>query len=354
MSTAENLTTRHLNRALLARQHLLERADATLTQTVESVGGLQTQYAPSGYVGLWSRMKDFERDDMTRALESRRVIHGTLMRVTIHTVSAGDYWPMAAGVRTARREWFMRVAAQQLAASDPARLADAVRQILADGAHRWTALTRQLAERGFPGVTSGAVNCWVDVVRVPPSGTWDRRSNDLYGLAEQWIPNTEQPTEEEGIRLLLQRYLGGFGPARPADFADWAGLPASRALATIEKAELRRFRDERGRELIDLPDAPLPAAETRAPVRFLPPFDPTLLVNCRRTQILPEEYRARIFNTRTPWSIGTFLVNGQVAGTWHFDAKAGRMVTDAFSPLDAASRRELEHEAAALGEFHRP
>ena len=352
---AETLTTGQLNRALLARQHLLERATAPITRVIEDVGGLQTQYAPAGYIALWSRIANFERSSLTRAIEAREAIHGTLMRVTIHTVSALDYWPMAIAVRRSRREWLNRVTSRQRDGLDLSAAADAVREILRDGSVKGRDITRRVVERGFPAQAAGWSSAWVDTVRVPPSGTWERRADDLYALAEQWLPPAEihpdgLPTEEDGIRLLLKRYLDGFGPARPADFADWAGIPMNRGLPIIATTDLRRFRDEAGRELIDLPEAPLPAADTRAPVRFLPPFDPTLLVNCRRTQILPEEYRPRIFNTQTPWSTGAFLVDGHVAGTWRHEA--GNVRTEAFVALPDDAQREVEAEAAALAQFH--
>lgn len=214
---------------------------------------------------------------------------------------------MAIAIRRSRREWLDRVTRQQRGDIDLSAVAETVRDILGDGPLKAREITRQVVERGFPAQAAGWYGVWVDIARVPPSGTWERRANDLYGLADQWLPPAETnpeglPTEEEGIRFLLQRYPAGFGPVRSADFADWAGIPMSRALPIAATVDLRRFRDEAGRELIDLPAAPLPAADTPAPVRFLPPFDPTLLVNCRRTQILPEEYRPRIFNTQTPWS----------------------------------------------------
>ena len=134
------------------------------------------------------------------------------------------------------------------------------------------------------------------------------------------------PDELDGVRLLLRRYLAGFGPARLNDFANWAGIPLPLAKSASNSFDLRRFRDEQGRVLVDLPDAPLPADDVPAPVRFLPVWDPTLLVHCRRALILPEEHRPRIFNTRTPHSINCFLVDGQVAGSWRYNS--GRVITE--------------------------
>jgi hypothetical protein len=196
----------------------------------------------------------------------------------------------------------------------------------------------------------GNLGLWVDLVRVPPSGTWERRRADLFRLAEEWLGPSDQD-EERGLEHLLRRYLGGFGPARLADAADWAGVPVTKLKPAAERLELRRFRDEDGKELLDLPRAPLPAADTPVPPRFLPTWDATLLVHARGTQILPERYRARIFNTKAPNSFNTFLVDGAVAGTWRLED--GRLRLDPFQRLDARTRRELELEGERLAGFSR-
>jgi hypothetical protein len=118
----------------------------------------------------------------------------------------------------------------------------------------------------------------------------------------------------------------------------------------IERMQLRRFRDESGAELVDLPRAPLPDADTPAPVRFLPTWDSVLLVHARRTGVLPEEHRPRVFSTKMPPSIGTFLVDGMVAGTWRY--ADGRVVWEVFGRVDRATRREIQHEAENLAAFH--
>jgi hypothetical protein len=187
------------------------------------------------------------------------------------------------------------------------------------------------------------------MVRVPPSGTWERRRADLYGLADDWL-EPSSPTESEGQEHLVRRYLGGFGPAPLRDLADWAGLPVTTLRPVVERLELRRFRDEQGAELFDLPRAPLPDPDTPAPVRFLPTWDATLLAQARRTQILPERYRPRVFNTKTPHSLGTFLVDGAVAGTWRYEK--GRVLLDPFDRIPRVSQSELEEEAERLAEFH--
>lgn len=348
--TERTLSTRELNRALLARQLLLERSRFPLSGALEQVAGLQTQYAPSAYVALWSRLHDFERDQLTRALEQRRAVQATLMRSTIHVVSAGDYPLLAEGIRQSRRAWWLRVQRRQLEGLDMEAVAALLRKHLASGPRRQAELTALLEAEGLPRTAWSAAGMWLDLVRVPPSGTWEQRRADLYGLADDWLDPSRGVTEAEGLEHLVRRYLAGFGPASPNDVASWAGLPVSMLRPVLERLELRRFRDERGRKLADLVSAPLPDPESPAPVRFLPTWDATLLVHARRTQILPERYRSLVFNTKTPHSSPTFLVDGAVAGTWRYER--GRVRLEPFDSLPRPVLRELDDEAERLAAFH--
>jgi hypothetical protein len=340
------LTARELNRALLARQQLLERARTPIARTLERMGGLQAQYAPSMYIGLWSRMEGFERDGLTRALERRSVVQATLMRATIHLVSRADYWPFEIGVKRARADWSRRVATY---GASPAKLSAAARKLR--GALDGGSLHRKEVEKLLGKEMARGVGMELDLVRVPPAGTWEHRRADLYAAAEDWLgPPPDGLTEAGGIDLLVRRYLGAFGPSTRVEVADWAGLPVALVERQLERIATRRFRAEDGAELVDLPRASLPDPDTPAPVRFLPTWDAALLAHARRSDILPEEYRARIFNTKMPQSIGTFLVDGSVAGTWKLDG--GRIRTEPFGRLDRASRRELDDEAGRLADFH--
>jgi hypothetical protein len=343
------LSTRALNRALLARQRLLERAGGTIEATLERVAGLQAQYAPAGYIGLWSRLAGFERPMLTAALEEHRVVQATMMRATIHLVSAADYWPMTAGVRRIRREWFAAVGRRDIGSLDMEAAAASVRELLATGPLPFRELTARMEARGFPSVATRWAGMWVDLVRAPPSGTWERRRADLYGLAETWLTPADV-VEGGGIAHLVRRYLGAFGPAAPRDVADWMGATVGHLRAALEGMRLRSFRDADGRALLDLTDAPLPDPDLPAPVRFLPVWDATLLAHARRTQVLPEELRPRIFNTKTPHSVNTFLVDGQVAGTWRHER--GRIELDPLRRLTAAERRAVDDEAHRLEAFH--
>jgi hypothetical protein len=347
--TERVLNARELNRALLARQLLLERSSVPLTRALERIAGLQTQYAPSGYVSLWTRLRDFRREELTRALEGRRVVQATLMRVTIHTVSARDFSLLASAIRRGRRDWWSAQYRHQVEGLDMAAIAERVRKYLSAGPRRASELKRLLASEGIPAVAWSGLGMWIDLVRVPPSGTWGQRRADLFGLADDWL-GTSSPTEAEGVEHLVRRYLGGFGPASVKDIASWAGLSVRTLAHVVERMPLRRFRDEQGGELLDLPRAPIPDQDTPAPVRFLPTWEAMLLVHARRAQVLLEEYRPLVFNTRTPHSVSTFLVHGTVAGTWRHEG--GRVLWEPFEPLPRVARRELEDEAKGLAAFH--
>jgi hypothetical protein len=340
------LTERALNRALLARQLLLERARTPLPRALERIGGIQAQYAPSMYIGLWSRLENFERDTLTRALERRSVVQGTIMRTTIHLVSARDYWPLTLAVRKTRNEQWLKAHRSRI---DPRRLSAAARRLrprLAKGPMRQAEIDDFLG--GDPASRNG-VGVLLDLVRVPPSGTWERRRADIYALAEDWVGPPEVDPDD-ALDHLVRRYLSGFGPATRSEIADWAGLRPTEIAPAIDRLELRTFAAEDGKELFDLPRAPLPDPETPAPVRFLPTWDATLLAHARRTQILPEKYRARVFHVKVPQSISTFLVDGQVAGTWRYEQ--GRVKLSPFHRLDKRTRRELDEEAERLAAFH--
>jgi hypothetical protein len=273
------------------------------------------------------------------------------MRSTIHTVSNRDYWLFAAGIRRERQERWQRVVHQQASALDVdiEKAAALFRKELKAGPRRANELKKLLAQHGIPAIAWSGVGLWVDMVRVPPSGTWEARRADLYGLAETWV-RKPPVTQEDGLEHLVRRYLAGYGPAPLDDIAAWAGLKATRLRPVLSRLRLRSFRNEQGDQLLDLPRAPLPDAKTPAPVRFLPTWDSTLLVHCRRTQILPEPYRPLVFNTKTPQSVATFLVDGAVAGTWRY--QHGRIVVKAFDRLPARVRREVDEEARGLAAFH--
>ena len=327
------LTQRELNRALLARQLLLERSTLSIPRALERIGGIQNQYAPNAYVRLWSCLERFRHDDLTRAIERRTVVQGTLMRTTIHLVSAREYWFDAAGLQQAQRAWQLRV--DKTTAAEMRKRAAKLRAALISG----PVPAKQL---------DGRAQLWEHVVRAPPSGTWERRRADLYALAEQWVGPCAV-SEDDGIDHLVRSYTRGFGPAALDDVSSWSGVPVRMLAPALERMRLRRFRDEQGRELVDLPRAPLPPADTPAPVRFLPWWDAVLLVHARRTGLMPEEYRPIVFATKNPPSVPTFLVDGRVAGAWRYED--GRIELEPYERLTRSALRELRDEGERLAAF---
>jgi hypothetical protein len=348
------LSRRQLLLAALDRQLLLARSPRlSIPKVLERMGALQAQYAPSMYIGLWSRMHGFERTDLDRALGARTVAQGTLMRSTIHLASAGDYWRFAAGIRPSRQAWFL----QAFKVTDARKMDEAVvalREFLraADGPQKPKAIEDAI------GVPVLHLNQWTELVRVPPSGTWDRRRADLYALAEDWLGARPEPASasvdpDEALEHLVRRYLGAFGPAPVADIASWSGVPVREMGPVIERMrpKLRPFRSEAGDDLVDVPRARIPDVDTPVPVRFIPVWDALTLVNMRRTGVLPEEYRKVLFNTKNPHSFHTFLVDGVIAGTWKHNSNGIELTP--FENLSKATRTALEEEAEDLDLLHR-
>jgi len=336
------LDWKQLNRAVLARQMLLERSRLPLHRVVERMAGVQAQYAPSAYIGLSSRTEGFTRDTLSSALMRRSVIQATLMRGTIHLVSRADYWPMAAAIRARMREWWLRLQGSGVSAEDMAELARGLRSELADGPRKRNDLVSAL---GIDSTLWSGVGSWVDMVRIPPSGTWESRRADLYGLAESWV-GPESANPGGGVDLLIRRYLAGFGPASRDDIKAFTSLSLATIDESLQRLSVRRFTDCDGGALFDVRGAPLPDRDTPAPVRFLGTWDAILLVHARRASILPEEYRTRIFHTKAPHSFNTFLVDGQVTGTWR--EQDGRIELEPFQPIPGRFRYELDEERERL------
>ncbi|GEL26358.1 hypothetical protein PSU4_53120 [Pseudonocardia sulfidoxydans NBRC 16205] len=348
------LTRDALNRALLARQGLLERVRVSPERGVERFGGLQTQYAPSGYVGLFSRLDGFTRDDLTAALTAGRVVQAWMMRCTIHMVSRADYAPLTAAVRLPRRGYWMRLHK----AHPEERFVEAsalVRRRLEDGPATQAELAATLTGAGLDRALFPGTQLWTDMVRVPPAGTWDTPRAHVYGLAAAHLgaaaPGPEPPdVVAAGEELLVRRHLRAFGPASAADIARWAGVTVGTVRAVLARLHLRRFRAEDGTELVDLPRTPLPDPRVPAPVRFLSTFDAVLLLgHAYRAGVVPAGYRDRVFHRSIPQSVPTVLVDGRVAGSWR--VTDGRVVVEPFTELTARQAREVAAEAERLAAF---
>lgn len=282
---------RELNRALLARQLLLERHDMALPDALERVAGLQSQYAPTMYVGLWSRLAGFERDALTRALEDRAVVQATLMRITIHLmritihlVSRADYWPFAIATREARRKGWLRPRRGFISEADMEDAAHTLAREIAGGA-----LSRKEIEQLIGKPRAEGVGQWLDLVRVPPSGAWERRRADLFAAATDWIGDPPETGADAATDHLVRRYLAGFGPASRKDIASFTGIALTPLRPVLQRLELEHVEGEDGEELLDLPGAPRPGGDTPAPPRLLGTWEALLLVHARHAGVLREE-----------------------------------------------------------------
>jgi Winged helix DNA-binding domain len=337
------LDARTRNRIALARQLLLTRERASIPDVLDRMAGLQAQYAPSMYVGLWSRIAGFRRSDLTTALEDRTVVQGTLLRSTIHLVSAAAYWTYAIAVRSARRQWWLRVH-PDIAEKDMVVAADRLAERLRDRGVIGAAELEEITGR------VGGAPPWFELVRVPPSGTWERRRANLYAAAEDWLGPPPDLAEGDAVAAIARHYLRGFGPAAGREIANWAGVRPGSVTAALRELDLVRYRDEDGRELLDAPDGLMVDPDEPVPVRFLPTWDATLLAHARRTGILPEHHRGVVFHVRNPQSMSTFLVDGAVAGAWRVED--GRLALEPFEPLDDATVDALHAEGAGLVELY--
>lgn len=336
------LSTRALNRAVLARQMLLERADVPVPAAIERLIGLQAQLPNPPYVGLWTRLASFEKDDLTRLIEKRRVVRSTMMRSTQHLVTARDYlWlrpvlqPMLDRIC---RGSFGRVTA----GIDQAELLAAGRALLDEQPRTITELQTLLGERWpkHPRLALGyTVQAMLPLVHVPPRGTWGRGGAVPATHAEQWLKRPLAKTRAPG--RMIVRYLGAFGPASVADVQEWSGLTGLRDEVERLRPTLLTFRDEAGKELFDLPDAPRPDPDTAAPPRFLPEYDNLILGHADRSRMLTDEHRKALW-TRNGL-LASALVDGMVAATWRIERSRKRAVL-AIEPL----RRITKKDRAAL------
>ncbi len=353
-STAPVLTHAALNRALLARQMLLERATLPVPDAVHHLVGLQAQAPWSPYYALWSRLDGFDPHELGAMLTDRRAVRIVVMRGTVHLVTADDcrfLRPLLAdflarGLTTSN--W-----SPGLVDLDLDEVASAGRALVEAEPMAFGTLGQRLAARWTerdPATLAQVVRARVPLVQVPPRAVWGRSGQVIVTTAEHWLgtPLAEDATPGD----MVVRYLAAFGPASVMDVQAWCGLTRLKAVADRLGDRVVRFRDEAGRELLDLPEAPRPDPEVPAPVRFLPDFDNVLLSHADRSRIASDDARQRL---RRPNGVapGTVLVDGMVAGTWSIErAKAtATLVVAPFGPLSRADREAVAEEGAALAAF---
>src|SRR5215472_8412677 len=324
---AEVLTQRALNRALLDRQMLLRRAPlpagperaGRVIEVIEHLGGLQAQAPFPPYYGLWSRLDGFRPDDLAELLLSRAVVRIALMRSTIHLVSARDCRMLRPLTQPVLDRALKALFGKQPPGVDTGAIATAGRALVEERPRTFSELGALLAERWPqypPNTLAITVRTLVPLVQVPPRAVWGQAGQSLHTSAESWLGRPLDP--QPPLTGLVRRYLAAFGPATVADMQAWSGLTRLREPVTALRGELRTFRDEDGRELFDLPEAPRPDPGTPAPVCLAAEFDNLVLSHADRTRIISAESKQRMF-TRNGIFPGTVLIDGFVAGMWRID-----------------------------------
>jgi len=334
-----------------------------VTRAVERVARLQAQWANSPYIALWSRVEGFERDQLTRSLQRRAVVKATLMRLTLHIVTAADYPYLAVAFREPRTERFARELAKHAPDLDPVEITARALARMGDRPRRRAEYFAAVGED--PSARPAVLRPWLiwmaiqahgDLVHVPPSGTWGYFGSPSFVPAPIWL--RQLPAVDGDARVqLVRRYLSAFGPASAADLASWSGARNLRPALQALEPDLRLFRDESSRLLYDLRRAPLLEPDTPAPVRFLPKWDTSIMGYAppERWRILPERHRKTVIKVNGDVA-QTFLVDGFIAGTWDVERKRGgaTLRLSPFGPLRRDVRAELEDEGERLLRFVEP
>jgi hypothetical protein len=356
------LTLRELNRAMLARQLLLERASIGIVPAIERLAALQAQWAPSPYIALWSRLKHFRREKLWSAIERHDVIRARLMRGTLHLVSARDFYAYAVATQDLQRGAWNRL--QIGRGVDPKKVA-ALAIAFARRPRPKEEVLEHLQERvsgklggPFSWLVWRFVSAHADLVTAPPGGHWGYGGTDApYVAARHWIAGGGRPSEEDALEILVRRCLAAFGPVTLVDIAKFAGQVPPRVRPTLERIapKLRTFSDGDGRLLYDVPRGPRPGADVAAPVRFLPRYDELLISYQHRDRVIAPAHRRAVYSKNAIVE-AVVLVDGFAAGTWvvvRAKDEAVLRVTP-FARLAPKDRLAVEAEGQELLSFIAP
>jgi hypothetical protein len=350
------LTLREINRMTLARQMLLKRETVSVTAVLERLVGMQAQLPQAPYIGLWTRLPDFQRRDLADLIVNHTVIKVTLMRATLHLVTADDYRLLRGALRPALEKASGSIVEKREQTFELDEVLEAARLFIDEAPRSFAEISDMLAER-WPEVDVGSmrysVRTHLPLVQVPTNTGWSYPGNPKFALAETWL-GKPIPTESN-LDSLIFRYLAAFGPATVADIQTWSGLGKLKEAVEKLKPGLRVYRDEKKRELFDLPDMPPPDGDVPAPERFLPEFDNLLLSHSDRRRVVADEYRSRVYLPALRVA-ATFLVDGFVAGAWKVEKMKGAATLniEPFAPLPPSSRAALADEGERLVRFMEP
>jgi hypothetical protein len=350
------ISARALNRATLARQMLLARERVKPVAAIERLAGMQAQWPRPPFVGLWTRLEPFTREDLLKAVECRDVVRGTFLRGTIHLVSTKDYLAFRQTLQPALSEG-LSVVRDRIKNVDVPAIVKQGHSFFMRGAATFSALRDHLKD-GAKSVDERAlayiIRLHLPLLQTPNDGSpwaWAAASN--FAVAESWIGKPVDAIERPDV--LATRYLAAFGPATANDFRTWSGLPAAKQIFDALRPKLTVLRDDRKRELFDLPKAPRPGDDADVPVRFLPEFDNLLLSYTDKARFVAEPHRSRL-TSRNLLLPATFMIDGMVAGTWTTDTKrqATTLTLVPFAAVAKPARAALEEEAERVARFVEP
>jgi hypothetical protein len=351
------LTLRALNRATLARQMLLAREDVSPLRAIERLVALQAQQARPPFVGLWTRVAGFRREDLARLIARRQVVRGPLLRGTLHFATARDFVKLRPALQPALTRAADAILKTRMKGIDLPRAMKDVSGWLREKPRTFDQI-RDLLQPRYPKgdirAIAYAVRTHLPLVQVPSDDApWSYTAASDFALAAAWVG--EDIAEHAGPDELVLRYLAAFGPANARDIQTWSGLPDTGAALERLRPKLVVLAGEKGRELYDLPKAPRPPEDTPAPVRFLPEFDNLVLSHADRTRFVADAHRKRVYLPALQVA-ATVLVDGFVAAAWKIERAKGAatLVVEPFAPLAKAARGEIEREAEELVRFVEP
>jgi hypothetical protein len=348
-----------MNRATLARQMLLAREKTTTLDAVERLFAMQAQWPRPPFIGLWTRVDGFTREDLVRLLVKRQAVRATFFRATIHLVTARTYLALRPTLQPMLSGAMQTILKERLKGVDLDALLSRARRHFAKTPCTFEDLRDQFLEadpKADERALGYAVRMRLPLVQVPVAEgePWGFPSQACFAPADDWLGKpidlTAPPKEAE----LVRRYLAAYGPASAADIQAWTGLKISRAVLDALRDELVTFRDEGKRELFDLPNAPRPDEDTPAPIRFVPDYD-SMIVARADERFVARPHRPRVFLSALRIA-ATLLVDGFVSGTWTLETKkkVSAVIVKPFATLAPKSRKEVTAEGERLARFVDP
>ncbi len=348
------LTLRELNRAMLARQMLLERASVSTLDALKRLVGLQAQIPKPPYIGLWTRLLSFQHDDLTQLLEDKQAVRATMMRSTLHLMATEDYMLLRPALQPALTRALHGFFSKGAKSVNVEQFTSTMQAYIQEQPRTFVEMRAKLTELfpdTDPALMAYIVRTHLPLVQISPGGTWSFTGSPAHAIAETWLGRSFA-NSSESLRHLILRYLAAFGPATVKDIQAWSGLIRLQSMIEALKPELCTFQDELGNQLYDLPDTPRPSADVPAPLRFIPEFDNLVLSYADRQRIVRNEYRP-LFIVPPGRVLATFLVDGFVRGTWKTERRqnVAHLIITPFESLSNDVRNGLVKEGQRLLHF---